>query len=70
VYTGGVYAKLNGMLHSSDLTNNFYLAPPKRAQINRDEQTVVLAKGTPLKVYIKEVFKQAGYVFLSASVHI
>jgi len=59
----GSFAEVNGMLHRSDIVDA-QLSPSKRRfsgqQQQQREGEVILEKGAPVTVYVKEVFKNSG----------
>lgn len=57
---GGVFAEVNGLLRKDDISRDI-LSPSRRYS----QQGPLLDKGSKLTVYVKEVFKNAGYVFIS-----
>ncbi len=57
---GGVHARVNGMLHYSDLADKAVLATNKKAMQARNRGIQVLDKGTTVTVFVKEVLKNAG----------
>jgi len=61
VSKGGAFAPVNAMLHHSDIPKS--IVESLRASQPLEEQIggkPLLAKKTPLTVFVKEVFKQAG----------
>lgn len=62
VSKGGAFAPVNGMLHISDIPKS--VVESLRESNPLEQQLVggkpLLAKKTPLTVFVKEVFKQAG----------
>lgn len=61
VSKGGAFAPVNALLHHSDIPRS--VVESLRASHPLEEQIggkPLLAKRTPLTVFVKEVFKQAG----------
>lgn len=54
---GGTFTRVSGMLHYSDLADKAIFATNRKAMRTR---LPVLDKGTRVKVYVKEVLKNAG----------
>ena len=62
---GDTYKRVNGMLHFSDVStdevgNEVVFATNRHAYQSKAKGIQVLDKGSPVTVYVKEVFKQAG----------
>ena len=66
---GGTYTEVNGMLHKNDISQDILDAQKRKLATMgnkaKGSQPDFLEKGTQLNVYVKEVFKNSGWVCFS-----
>jgi hypothetical protein len=63
----GTFQTINGMLHKVDILDKSVLSTGNRKSMNargsrgyEEKEEGIITKGTKIKVYVKEVFKQSG----------
>jgi len=68
----GTFQTINGMLHKVDILDKSLLSTGNRKSMNakgsrgyEEKEEGIIAKGTKVKVYVKEVFKQSGRLTLT-----